>query len=148
MDMQALFSTAYDTLGIDGDSVSANLSFVTRGQIKRLNKESRGINKVTDVLSFPTLEIIAGKKPTHTDFPLDINPETNKLEIGDIVVCTSVAKQQARRFGHSMNREIAFLCLHGLLHLLGYDHIEKSDEEVMTRLADSILTKAGYSRGE
>ena len=68
------------------------------------------------------------------------------VDIGDIVICKTVAKLQAKEYGHSYIREVCFLSLHGLLHLLGYDHIEEDDEKVMTQLQASILEDLGIKR--
>ena len=72
--------------------------------------------------------------------------EEGILFLGDIVICKKVAYKQAKEYGHSKKREICFLALHGLLHLLGYDHIEKKDEKLMTKTANSILEKFGVER--
>ena len=76
----------------------------------------------------------------------DVNPETDLVNIGDIVICLERAKEQAKEYGHSLKRELAFLSLHGLLHLLGYDHIEPEDEKQMIALQKEILDQAGITR--
>lgn len=127
-------------------NVAVGIEFVPWYKIKSLNKKIRNINKVTDVLSFPMLE---GKKfdfLSQCDDERD--PYTKELYLGDIVVCYRRAKKQAKTFGHSIEREICFLTLHGLLHLLGFDHIEKNDEVEMMEIAEKILKKFGITRGE
>lgn len=118
------------------DNISVNITVVSQNEIRRLNNEFRGVDKVTDVLSFPLFE----KDEIKGEEMLD-NFITS--DIGDIVICKVRAKQQAQEYGHSLLREFCFLALHGLLHLLGYDHIEKQDEEVMFPLQKQILRKAG-----
>lgn len=118
------------------DNISVNITVVSQNEIRRLNNEFRGVDKVTDVLSFPLFE----KDEIKGEEMLD-NSITS--DIGDIVICKVRAKQQAQEYGHSLLREFCFLALHGLLHLLGYDHIEKQDEEVMFPLQKQILQKAG-----
>lgn len=122
-----------------------SLSFVKEKRIKKLNKISRNIDKVTDVLSFPMLNIKYPQKVS--EFKDDIIPD-GTLYLGDIVICKKRAKEQAKEYGHSLKREIVFLALHGLLHILGYDHIEKEDEEVMFSLANEILDEMGIKRGK
>ena len=112
-------------------------------EIKRLNKEHRDIDKITDVLSFPMLEIKPGDNLEN--FKDDLFKE---IFLGDIAICTNRAKQQAKEYGHSFKREVCFLALHGLLHLLGYDHIKKQDETKMMSLAETILKKSGIRRNK
>lgn len=125
------------------EDVAVNVFFVSEKEIKRLNKEHRDIDKITDVLSFPMLEI----KPEDNleNFKDDLFKE---IFLGDIAICTNRAKQQAKEYGHSFKREVCFLALHGLLHLLGYDHIKKQDETKMMSLAETILKKSGIRRNK
>jgi probable rRNA maturation factor len=111
-------------LGIDPESVYYNFSFVSQPEIKRLNKQFRGINRITDVLSFPDG---------------DTDPETNKKFLGDILICRSVAKRQAELYGQTPEREITFLKIHGLLHLFGFDHQTESDEKIMREKQRAVL---------
>ena len=107
-----------------------DLKYVSDKEIKNLNNEYRSVNKETDVLSFPIIDFANGEK---------IVEKYNML--GDIVICKEVAKKQAKKYRHSVKREICFLALHGFLHLLGYDHIESKDEKVMMAIAKNILEK-------
>ena len=120
-------------------NVSANITVVGRSKIKDLNNEFRRVNKVTDVLSFPLLENeeLAGK---------ELEDESILTDLGDIVICKSVAISQAKEYNHSYMREFCFLALHGFLHILGYDHINKDDEKVMFELQDKILKQAQMER--
>lgn len=117
-----------------------SVTFVDGETIRRLNREWRGKDAVTDVLSFPEWESIA-----------QINPEADcvagGVALGDIVLCVSRAMQQAQQFGHSLDRELAFLSVHSLLHLLGYDHElgEEQDRE-MRRKQKEILHSIGLDR--
>ena len=101
------------SLGIDPLSVNFEVSFVTPAEIHALNREWRGKDKPTDVLSFPTIDLNPGQIPTRALFPLDFNPETNKIELGDIVVNEMEPRETW-----------PFLIEHGLLHLLGHHHPE------------------------
>jgi probable rRNA maturation factor len=121
------------------------VSFVSKEEIQLLNKQTRNVDKPTDVLSFPVVQL--NKQPIDlTKFSADINPETGRLALGDIVVCRQVAIFQAKEYGHSTSRELAFLALHGMLHLLGYDHIIEADEREMVQLAEAILAKCHLKR--
>lgn len=125
------------------EDVAVNVFFVSEKEIRRLNKEHRDIDKITDVLSFPMLEIKPGDNLEN--FKDDLFKE---IFLGDIAICTNRAKQQAKEYGHSFKREVCFLALHGLLHLLGYDHIKKQDETKMMSLAETILKKSGIRRNK
>lgn len=127
-------------------NVAVGIEFVPWYKIKSLNKKIRNINKVTDVLSFPMIE--GNKYDFLSKFDDERDPYTKELYLGDIVICHYRAKKQAKTFGHSIEREICFLTLHGLLHLLGFDHIEKNDEVEMMEIAEKILKKFGITRGE
>ena len=101
--------------------------FVDGEEIRRLNREMRDTDKVTDVLSFPALDGIKGEEIKGADYPYEIDEDGN-LMLGSIVVCCDRAKEQAEELGNSFLREVAFLTVHSTLHLLGYDH-ERSPEE-------------------
>jgi probable rRNA maturation factor len=113
-------------LHTDPNSVEYNFVFVSGKEIKRLNAEFRGTDSVTDVLSFPDG---------------DINPETGRKFLGDIAICKSAAKRQAKEFGQTAEREIIFLKIHGLLHLFGYDHKTEADETKMRELQRAVLNE-------
>lgn len=118
-------------------------SFMNEKEIKYLNNKSRNVDKVTDVLSFPMLEMHYGE--SLKSYIKEVSPDGN-LYIGDVVICPQKAKSQAKEYGHSMKREVAFLALHGLLHLLGYDHIKHEDEVVMMHLTTKILNSLKIER--
>lgn len=137
-----LLEGALKYLGQDSASLEMSLSIVSPDEIQSLNKSFRGVDAVTDVLSFPTVDNPERNVLNVKDFKADvINPDTNKLNIGDVIICRERAVEQAAEYGHSVKREMSFLALHGLLHLLGYDHVEPTDEEQMTRLQSEILAK-------
>ena len=101
------------------ENAEINVSIVSESEIQSLNSEHRNIDNVTDVLSFPL-----GENGIY-----DLNPENNCFMLGDVVICFERAVQQAADFGHSLKREISFLTVHSLLHLLGYDHVNSEEEE-------------------
>ena len=120
--------------------VSVSVSIVNDRQIHRLNKKYRGIDSSTDVLSFPLLE---DGCPT----PDDIDYDSGCIPLGDIVISIDHAVMQARDYGHSLRREIAFLCVHSVLHLLGYDHVTSDeDERIMFDKQREILGSMGITR--
>lgn len=125
------------------------VSFVSPRTIKQLNGSFRNTDRVTDVLSFPSFDITEGQVVDVEDsrFVSDVE-EDGRLFIGDIVVCRNVAEAQAEEYGHSVEREICFLCLHGLLHLLGYDHVTADGEKRMIAKQKEILDKYGVVRGD
>lgn len=120
-------------------NIVIDVTIVGRNTIRELNKEHRNVDRVTDVLSFPLLE----NDELKSDLMHDENIQT---ELGDIVICKSRAIEQAKEYGHSLERELCFLALHGFLHVLGYDHMQKEDEMVMFPLQDKILNKAHMER--
>ena len=126
--------------------IKVNLSFVDEKTIRKLNKDTRNIDKVTDVLTYPYVELRPKEKLKLSDYKLEVDPDDNRLLIGDIYICTKRAEEQSKEYGHSLNREMCFLFCHGLLHILGYDHIKKEDEEVMTGLQTEILDKLNIKR--
>lgn len=121
------------------NNIVIDVTIVGRNTIKELNREHRNVDRVTDVLSFPLLE----NEELKSDLMHDENIQT---ELGDIVICKSRAIEQAKEYGHSLERELCFLALHGFLHVLGYDHMQKEDEMVMFPLQDKILNKAHMER--
>ena len=125
-----------------------NLTITDNDGIHRLNKEFRNIDRPTDVLSFPMCDF-----PKAGDYSwLDeggedcFNPESGELMLGDIVISAEKVLEQAKEYGHSVRREFCFLIVHSMLHLIGYDHIEDSDREVMEALQKQILDDAGIYR--
>ncbi len=128
------------------EDLEVEISFVGRDAIREINAEERNVDRVTDVLSFPALDGIKGKVLDKKDYSADVNPETGCILLGEIVICRDMVRKQALEYGHSYERELAFLSLHGFLHLMGYDHIEESDRTEMESLAESILRDLEISR--
>lgn len=125
----------------------AEIVFVDENEIRELNCKFRSVDKVTDVLSFPTLDNILGKKISAEDFPYDID-EDGALSLGSVAICKQVAKRQAEEYGHSYERELYYLATHGVCHLLGFDHINEADKPQMRQMEEKILEKLGLSRTE
>ena len=118
---------------------------VSEEEIRTLNRETRDTDRVTDVLSFPTLDGIKGKPLRGADFPYDIDEE-GRLLIGSIVICKQRAKEQAEEYGHSYERELHYLFVHGVMHCLGYDHIDEDERKEMREKEELVLQKLGIVR--
>ncbi len=125
--------------------LSAEIIITDEAEIRRLNAEARGIDAVTDVLSFPSLDGIRGKALKKADFPFEVDEE-GKLFLGSIVICEKRAREQAEEYGHSYMRELHYLAVHGLWHLLGYDHMTEEDKPEMRAKEEKILSKLGITR--
>jgi len=110
---------------LDKYGLEISVSYVDEEEIKNLNSTYRDKNQITDVLSFPMLESFDNLK--------------NGDMLGDVVLCVKRAKEQAREFNHSFTREIIYLTVHSILHLLGYDHIDEIDKKEMRLLEKTIM---------
>lgn len=121
-------------------------TFTGKDEICELNTQYRGVERATDVLSFPTIDNLGHGIIDVSLYPYETDLRTGILNLGDVFICTDIAKEQAQEYGHSIEREYAFLFLHGLLHLLGFDHIEHDDEREMNATAQSILSACGIER--
>ncbi len=121
-----------------GKDAEVSVSFVSNNEIRKLNKTYRNKDSVTDVLSFPL---------TSEDGTVELNPETGAVQLGDVVISLETAVKQAQNYGHSLEREIGFLTVHSMLHLLGYDHeTSQLDQRIMREKEESVLEKLGISR--
>ena len=138
-----LYNVTFDYSYLDGvinrtlahekvENAFLSIIFVDEKTIQDLNKTYRGIDRVTDVISFA----------------LEDNPDMvgDFRVLGDIYICIPRMIEQSKDYGHSIKRELSFLVVHGLLHLLGYDHMKKEDEEVMFKLQELILNEENISR--
>ena len=136
----------YESLEIMLPGLKSGVSLTVCGDeyIRELNKNFRGKDAATDVLSFPLLSSDTPGKIDYT--PTDIDPETGDVMLGDIVVSLERAAQQAEEYGHSLEREVCYLCVHSVLHLLGYDHMDDADKKLMRAKEEEILTSLNISR--
>lgn len=125
-----------------------NVILTDNAAIQEINREQRGINAPTDVLSFPMVEFEEESHFDHVEDSVEdyFNPETGELMLGDIVISVEKVKEQAENYGHSEERELAFLTAHSMLHLCGYDHIGDEEREVMEQKQREILAQEGYHR--
>lgn len=130
--IDCIIAKAFELEGLKLPNVYIGIGVVTENEIKQINNEYRNINKSTDVLSFPIF----------TKLELDNIKKTNKVEeisIGDIVLCMDVIQRQAKKYRTSFNKEMLFMLVHGICHLLGYDHEEEQDSIEMKKLEKMIL---------
>lgn len=144
--MEQLLTQAVEiSLKTEGFNIPSeiNILLTDDDSIREINREQRNIDKSTDVLSFPMLDIYKGEIRSDTG---DFDMEENLLLLGDIVISMETAKRQAEEYGHSFEREMAFLTTHGLYHLLGYDHMNEEDEREMMGKQEAVLEKMGLAR--
>lgn len=120
--------------GLDAARAEVSLTFVSSQEIQELNKLYRDKDRVTDVLSFPQYESI-------NDLP-----ETGTILLGDVVICTEQAILQADDFGHSNERELVYLFIHSVCHLLGYDHMDQQEKADMRQREEEILSRIEVKR--
>ena len=123
-------------LGIKCDPI-VSVSFVDNKYIHKINKKYRGIDRPTDVISFAFVDAEGNYDK--------ILSSPGVVVLGDIYISIDKAKEQAEEYGHSLHRELSFLFVHGLLHLLGYDHMKEEDEKIMFNLQDEILSAKGIN---
>lgn len=115
--------------GREGD-FEVTVTIVNNSQIREINSDCRGIDSATDVLSFPLSE---------DGYEFDINPITDCQMLGDIVISAERAKEQAHEFCQPFEREVAFLTVHSMLHLMGYDHVNNDEEEMLMRSRQRVI---------
>lgn len=144
---------ALKILKIKCKDLEVNINFVSKKEIRELNAKFRNKDAVTDVLSFPNL-----LEPNKTDMQLivdkldkknfasEINPDNNMLFVGDICICKSIVYKHANEYGNTKLREMVYMAVHGLLHLLGYDHMRDEDKAIMRDMEEKIMTKVNLER--
>ena len=123
-----------DQEGIDSGRVEISLTLVDAEEIQQLNRDYRNVDKVTDVLSFPQFD--------------DLNdlPEDGEIMLGDVIICRQRAEEQAEEFGHSVEREMVYLFVHSVCHLLGYDHMEDEEKAEMRAKEESVMEQINVTR--
>lgn len=139
-------SASLDYIGCPYEA-ELNLLLTMNHEIQEMNKEFRGIDRATDVLSFPMTDFPSPGDFSHVEELEDcFHPETGELMLGDIVISKEKVLSQAEEYGHGIRREFAFLIAHSVLHLCGYDHVEENDRLLMERLQEEVLKKLDISR--
>lgn len=151
-DTEELLKAVIDfAVKVEGVTCSYQISvlLVENEEIRSINWEHRRIDKVTDVLSFPMLEYPSGKvyKEVYTDNNFDSSMlDGDELVLGDIVISLERAMEQSIEYGHSFKRELTYLIIHSVLHLLGYDHMEEEDKARMREREEYILSRFNINR--
>jgi len=145
--LQRVVNGACDMVGCPYE-IEVSIVVTQNNSIQEMNREYRGIDAPTDVLSFPMVTY-----PDPGDFSqidkgsaADFNPETGELLLGDIMLNYDRVISQAEEYGHSIQRELAFLTAHSMLHLFGYDHIEEAERLVMEEKQETLMEKLGITR--
>ena len=132
--------------GIDGAGFTVRI--VSDAAIRALNRDARGVDRVTDVLSFPAVAYPAGR--TARDCPKrlrrEYDPSMGRINLGDCVIDLDRARLQAAEYGHSLTRELSYLTAHSAFHLMGYDHMQEEDKKVMRAMEEKALGRLGITR--
>lgn len=123
------------------DKLKAEIVFSSGEEMRRLNNATRGVDSVTDVLSYPTLEGIRGTVLRREEHLTEL--DGNYLFIGSVMLCEERIKEQAEELGHSAERETTYLIVHGLMHLFGYDHLKRNDKKEMREKEKAALALLG-----
>ena len=133
--------------GVTG--VSACLHFVGDERIHEINRQTRGVDRPTDVLSFPTVNYPAGRVAADCPKLLrrEVDPETGLCMLGDVFLSIPRAREQAQTYGHSVQREMGYLTAHAMLHLMGYDHETEEERAVMREKEEAVMSETGLRRG-
>ncbi len=140
--LRKVISTALEAQGVSLPC-EVNVMLTNDAGIQKVNQSMRGVDKPTDVLSFPMFDMPAGSLPTigWSD------PDTGLIPLGDMCISLERAKAQAEEFGHSVERELSYLVVHSVLHLLGYDHMDEGPQKAQMRAREeAILGQLGITR--
>ena len=138
----------HETLNAEGINARCEINVLVTDDagIQIINKESRNLDKPTDVLSFPMFQLEAGNPPA--DWTQYLDPATGLVPLGDMCISLERAIDQAKEFGHSIRREVGYLTIHSMLHLLGYDHLDEGEQKRQMRDREEAIAAAipGMSR--
>jgi len=145
--VKAVVRSALEVLGWPLPPVEVSVTLTGDERVHELNREFRGVDRTTDVLSFPLLDPVEIEDLKDGRVPYGY-PEDAPVMLGDIVVNVPEARRAAERYGHRFQRELGFLVVHGLLHLLGFDHDHAEGERIMSALTEAALGRLGLSRDE
>ena len=128
--------------------LAAHVVVTDDAEIRALNARTRGVDRATDVLSFPTVRYAPGKTARDSEKRLkaEWDPELHACMLGDIIISRPRAAEQAKEYGHSERRELCYLLAHALFHLMGYDHMEEDEKKEMRKMEEKALNMAGIGR--
>lgn len=145
--IQRVIEAALDDIGCPFEA-EVSVLLTEDDQIRRMNREFRQIDRATDVLSFPMLEFACPGDFSHVEEEYEdcFNPESGELMLGDIVISMDRVREQAESYGHSEERELAFLVAHSMYHLFGFDHMEEAEAAVMEQKQSDLLCSLHINR--
>ena len=128
--------------------VELNVILTDNNEIQQINREHRNIDSPTDVLSFPMVDYDSASDFSKLEENADsyFHPESGELLLGDIIISVEKVMEQAEEFGHTIERELAFLTAHSMMHLFGYDHMEDEERQVMEERQENVLKELGILR--
>ena len=138
--IEKVLSQCFKEEKLENSKLCITVTLTTPETIQEINKRYRNIDRATDVLSFPMFE------KDELDKKIQENDFENEDILGDIVVSVDKVKEQAIEYGHSFERELSYMIVHGFYHLMGYDHIEEEDKKIMRKKEEYILEKLNISR--
>lgn len=138
--IEKVLSQCFKEEKLGNSKLYVTVTLTTPKTIQEINKQYRNIDRATDVLSFPMFE------KDELDKKIQTNDFENEDILGDIVVSVDKVKEQAIEYGHSFERELSYMIVHGFYHLMGYDHIEEEDKKIMREKEENILEKLRISR--
>lgn len=138
--IEKVLSQCFKEEKLENSKLCVTVTLTTPKTIQEINKQYRNIDRATDVLSFPMFE------KDELDKKIQENDFENEDILGDIVVSVDKVKEQAIEYGHSFERELSYMIVHGFYHLMGYDHIEENDKKIMREKEENILKKLDITR--
>ena len=140
--LQKVIQAALEAEGMESEC-EINVLITDDEGIHQINLEQRDVDRPTDGLSFPMFDLEPGEHPDE----MDADPETGLIPLGDMVISLERTREQAAEFGHSVEREVCYLCVHSVLHLLGYDHMDEGPMKAQMReREEAILGELGITR--
>jgi len=138
--IEQVLKECYKEEKLENSKLIITITLTTPSKIRKINNEYRQIDRATDVLSFPMFE------KSELDKKIENNDFLYEDILGDIIISVEKVKEQAEEYGHSFERELSYMVVHGFYHLMGYDHIEEKDKVIMRPKEEKILNKLGITR--
>ena len=138
--IKKVLEECYKTENLTNSKLIITITLTTPEKIRQINNEYRQIDKATDVLSFPMFE------KSELDEKIKKQEFLHEDVLGDIIISVQKVEEQAKEYGHSFERELSYMVVHGFYHLIGYDHIEEKDKIIMRPKEENVLSKLGITR--
>lgn len=140
--IEKVIKKCFEEEKLENSQLYISITLTNPENIHQINKQYRNVDKETDVLSFPMFE------KEEIDRKVELQDFEHEDVLGDIVISIERVKEQAKEYGHSFERELAYMIVHGFYHLMGYDHIKEEDKIIMRPKEENILNKLGIKRDE